>query len=264
MPHARLQDVDLFYRWDGAEDAPVLLFSNSLGTTHRMWDPQIAAFTKGFRVLRYDSRGHGQSSVTPGPYNIAQLAADAVGLLDFLNIERAHFCGLSMGGMVGMYLGSAKPERLRSAVLCNTAAKIGTPESWGSRIAAVQQSGMKTVAGAVIERWLTTGFREAHPSETSSALMMLENANAEGYVASCAAVRDMDFREKLGTVGVHTLVVSGSADPVTPPSDGKFLQQNIPGAKYLELPAAHLSNIEARDAFNEGIFKFLSSQGATT
>ncbi len=262
MSFAKLPDAQLFYRWDGPEHAPVAVFSNSLGTTHEMWDGQIAAFTKHFRVLRYDARGHGQSSVTPGPYRIEQLGGDVVGLLDALKLDRVHFCGLSMGGMVGMFLGANSAARFHKIVLCNTAAKIGTPDTWNARITAVQQGGLKAVAGAVIERWLTAGYRAAHPRETSEALGMLESGDAAGYVASCGAVRDMDYREKLGGIQVPALVVSGTHDPVTPPADGRYLAAQIPGAKYVELAAAHLSNIEARDDFNQQVLAFLKSQGA--
>ena len=262
MPFAKLQDAQLFYQWDGPESAPVLVFSNSLGTTYRMWEPQLEALSKDFRVLRYDTRGHGQSGVTPGPYTIEKLAGDALYLLDALNVERAAFCGLSMGGMIGMQLGATATARFHKIVLCNTAAKIGTPDVWNARITAVQQGGMKAVAGGVIERWLTAGYRASHPRDTSEVLAMLESADPAGYVACCAAVRDMDYREQLHRVQVPTLVVTGAHDPATPPADGRFLAEHIRGAKYAELPAAHLSNIEAREDFNRELLAFLKSQGA--
>jgi 3-oxoadipate enol-lactonase len=262
MAFLKLNDAQLFYQWDGPENAPVVVFSNSLGTTHRMWDPQLDAFTRHFRMLRYDGRGHGQSSATPGSYTIEQLAGDVVRLLDALKLGRVHFCGLSMGGMIGMHLGAAHASRLHKIVLCNTAAKIGTPDVWNARITAVQAGGMKAVAGAVIDRWLTAGFRAAHPGETAQVLSMLEGCNPAGYAASCCAVRDADFREKLGAVQVATQIIAGAHDPATPPADGRWLSEHIPGAKYAELPAAHLSNIEAREEFNREVLAFLKSQGA--
>ena len=262
MPFAKLPDAQLFYQWDGPESAPVLVFSNSLGTTYRMWEPQLEALSKDFRVLRYDTRGHGQSGVTPGPYTIEKLAGDALHLLDALNVERVAFCGLSMGGMIGMQLGATGTARFHKIVLCNTAAKIGTPDVWNARITAVQQGGMKAVAGGVIERWLTAGYRASHPRDTSEVLAMLEGADPAGYVACGAAVRDMDYREQLHRVQVPTLVVTGAHDPATPPADGRFLAEHIRGAKYAELPAAHLSNIEAREDFNRELLAFLKSQGA--
>ena len=213
MPLAKLPDAQIFYQWDGPENAPVLVFSNSLGTTHRMWDPQVQALSKHFRLLRYDTRGHGQSSVTPGPYTIEQLATDVLHLLDTLKIERACFCGLSMGGMIGMILGSVAAPRFHKIVLCNTGAKIGLPDVWNARITAVQQGGMKAVAGGVLERWLTPGYRAAHPAETSQVLAMLESTDPAGYAACCGAVRDMDYREQLHRVQVPVLVIAGAHDP---------------------------------------------------
>jgi 3-oxoadipate enol-lactonase len=227
-----------------------------------MWDPQLDAFTRHFRVLRYDGRGHGQSSATPGPYSIEQLAGDLVQLLDALKLERVYFCGLSMGGMIGMHLGAAHAARLHKIVLCNTAAKIGTPDVWNARITAVQAGGMKAVAGAVIDRWLTAAFRATHPGETAQVLSMLEGCDPAGYAASCCAVRDADFRQKLGGIHVPTQIIAGTHDPATPPADGRALSELIPGAKYTELPAAHLSNIEAREEFNREVLAFLKSQGA--
>jgi 3-oxoadipate enol-lactonase len=262
MAFLKLNDAQLFYQWDGPEHAPALVFSNSLGTTHRMWDPQLEPFTRHFRVLRYDGRGHGQSSATPGPYSIEQLAGDVLRLLDTLKLERIYFCGLSMGGMIGMHLGAAHASRVHKIVLCNTAAKIGTPDVWNARITAVQAGGMKAVAGAVIDRWLTAAFRATHPGETAQVLSMLEGCDPAGYAASCCAVRDADFRQKLGGIHVPTQIIAGTHDPATPPADGRALSELIPGAKYTELPAAHLSNIEAREEFNREVLAFLKSQGA--
>jgi 3-oxoadipate enol-lactonase len=262
MAFLKLNDGQLFYQWDGPEDASVVIFSNSLGSTHRMWDPQLEAFTRHFRVLRYDGRGHGHSTATAGPYTIEQLAGDVIQLLDALKLSRVYYCGLSMGGMIGMHLCTAHAGRLHKMILCNTAAKIGTPDVWNARITAVQAGGMKAVAGAVIDRWLTAAYRTAHPRETAEALSMLEGCDPAGYAATCAAVRDADFRQKLAGVGVATQVIAGTHDPATPPADGRALSELIRGAKYTELSAAHLSNIEARDDFNREALAFLKSQGA--
>jgi 3-oxoadipate enol-lactonase len=258
MPFAKLHDARIYYEWSGPEHAPALVFSNSLGTTHRMWDPQVNAFTKHFRMLRYDTRGHGQSSATPGPYTIEQLSWDVVRLLDFLQVDRVCFCGLSMGGMIGVFLGANAPNRFRKIALCNTAAKIGTSESWNARIDAVKKGGMRAVAGAVLERWLTPGYRAAHPTETAGILRMLEEANPEGYVANCAAIRDMDQREALQNVKVPALVLAGTHDTSTPAAEGQFVAQHIPGASYVEVNAAHLSNLEAQDEFNRHVADFLA------
>ncbi len=258
MPVAQLSDAQIHYEFDGPEQAPVLLFSNSLGTTWRMWKPQVAHLSRCFRLLRYDTRGFGDSTVTPGPYSIPQLSWDVVHLLDCLALDRVHFCGLSMGGMTGLFLGANAPKRFHKIVVCNAAAKFGTPETWNARIKAVNEGGMKAVASAVIDRWLTSGFRAAHPEETAAALAMLESAQPHGYVANCAAVRDMDLRDTLRDVQVPTLVLAGSHDPVATPEDARYLASRIPNAHYAEVSAAHLSNIEAREDFNRTVMEFLT------
>ena len=226
MPFAQLTDVRLRYEIQGPETAPVVVFSNSLGTNHRMWDPQIDAFTEHFRVVRYDTRGHGESSVTPGPYSNEQLSRDVVGLLAALQLDHVYFCGLSMGGMTGMFLGAHASERLHKVVL---------------------------------ERWLTPGYRATHPAESNTVLEMLEHANPEGYAACCASVRDTDERASLGKVKVPTLIVAGKHDPAIPLADAKYLAEHIPLAQYAELNAAHLSNLEAKNEFNQVVLRFFES-----
>lgn len=252
-------EARIHYALEGQSGAPVLVFSNSLGTNYSMWDEQAVAFAKKFRVLRYDTRGHGQSSHTPGPYSIEQLAKDVLALLDALDLKRVSFCGLSMGGMIGMWLGVNAAERLDHLVLCNTGAKIGTTEAWNARIDAVEKSGMSAVASAVVERWFTPAFREKAPTKVAGILKILEGTSPSGYAACCAAVRDFDFREQLPKIHKPTLVISGAHDPATPPSDGRFLTQRIPAAKYVELNAAHLSNIEDAELFTHELAVFLSS-----
>ena len=259
MSFAQLTDARLRYELNGPEDAPVVVFSNSLGTNLRMWDPQIDAFTEHFRVVRYDTRGHGESSVTPGPYSNEQLSRDVVGLLAALQLDRVYFCGLSMGGMTGMFLGAHFSERLHKVVLANTAAKIGTRDTWNARIATVENGGMKAVAAGVLERWLTPGYRATHPAESNTVLEMLEHANPEGYTACCASVRDTDERASLGKVKVPTLIVTGKHDPAIPLADAKYLAEHIPLAEYVELNAAHLSNVEAKEEFNQVVLRFFES-----
>jgi len=259
MPLAQLADTRVHYDWSGPDNLPVLVFSNSLGTTLEMWETQVGEFSESFRVLRYDTRGHGRSDATPGDYTISQLAADLLQLLDFLRLERVFFCGLSMGGAIGIYLGSHAPQRFQKLVLCNTAARFGTAETWNARLQAVRSGGMKAVAGGVLERWLTREFRDVHPHETQATLAMLEGANPQGYLSCCAAVRDVDARPYLGKVSVSTLVLTGTYDPVTPPSEAQYLVGNIPGSRYAEVSAAHLSNIEARNDFNRHVLNFLLS-----
>jgi len=182
MPFAQLQDVRIHYDLAGPLGAPALVFSNSLGATLSMWDPQRPVFEKQFRVLRYDTRGHGQSSVTRGPYTIDQLARDVIGLLDELKLDRVRFCGLSMGGQTGMWLALNAPDRFHKLVLCNTAAKIGTPEMWNMRIEGLRKGGMKSISSAVMERWFSADYRTKSPDVVASTKLMLEGANPDGYV----------------------------------------------------------------------------------
>jgi 3-oxoadipate enol-lactonase len=257
MPFAKLADVQIYYEWNGPEDKPVLVFSNSLGTNLTMWGPQLAEFAKHFRLLRYDNRGHGKSSVPPGPYTLDQLSTDVLRLLDELKLNRVYFCGLSVGGATGMLLGANAPTRFHKLALCNTAAKFGTPELWQTRIRNVQSGGMKAVASAVVERWLTPAFRTSHPQETQTVLAMLEAANPEGYVAACGAVRDTDLRQGLLSIRVPCLVLAGTHDTAATVADARFLVDRITGAQYVEVSAAHLSNIEAAVDFNRHVLQFL-------
>jgi 3-oxoadipate enol-lactonase len=249
----------IHYALSGAANAPVIVFSNSLGANFSMWDPQAAALEKKYRVLRYDTRGHGQSSVTRGPYSIEQLARDVLALLDALNIARANFCGLSMGGTIGMWLGLNAPTRIEKLVLCNTGAKIGSDKGWNSRIEAVRKDGLKVVASGVIERWFTPDFRARSPQVWESALRMLEAAPPQGYAACCEAIRDYDARDKISAIHLPALVIAGSKDSATPPADGRFIAEQISGARYVELEAAHLSNIEASVRFTGELIRFLSA-----
>ena len=247
----------LRYRIEGARGAPPLVLSNSLGTNLAMWDAQMPALVERFRVLRYDSRGHGRSDVTPGPYAIERLARDVVALLDELDIARAHFCGLSMGGMVGMWLGARAVARVDRLVLCNTAPRIGTTESWNARIDAVRKGGVEAIADAVLERWFTAGFRERNPDRVRQMREMLTATAPEGYIASCAAVRDMDQWAAVADIARPTLIVSGTHDAATPPADGCRMAQEIRGAKYVELDAAHISNVEQAERFTSEVVDFL-------
>jgi 3-oxoadipate enol-lactonase len=258
MPFLEIGDFRAHYALSGPAGAPVLVLSNSLGTNFSMWDPELPAFEKHLRVLRYDTRGHGQSSVTPGPYRIEQLGRDVLHILDRLSLGRVHFCGLSLGGMTGMWLGINAPERLHKLILCNTAARIGTAETWNARIEAVRRSGMKSIASAVIERWFTPAFHAAAPETIAQTQRMIETSPPEGYAACCAAIRDMDQRESISSINVPTLVISGALDPATLPADGQFLAGKIRGARYVELPTAHLSNVEAAAQFSSEVLRFLT------
>jgi 3-oxoadipate enol-lactonase len=256
MPFAELKDVRIHYELAGLEHAPVLVFCNSLGTDLTMWNAQMPEVTKKFRVLRYDKRGHGQSFAPPGQYTIEMLGRDVVALLDLLRFDRVNFCGLSIGGQTGMWLGLHAAPRLNKLVLSSTAAKIGTPEMWNTRIETVRKSGTKAVSPAVIERWFTAGFRAKEPDEVARIQRVLDATEAAGYVGCCAAVRDFDAREKFGAIRTPTLVISGKHDPATTAADGRWVSEQIPGARYTELDAAHLSNIEAANKFTAAITEF--------
>jgi 3-oxoadipate enol-lactonase len=262
MPFANVNRARLNYQIDGPADAPVVALSNSLGTNLSIWDRQIPLLGQGFRVLRYDMRGHGLSSVTPGPYSIEGLAQDVVGLLDALEIERAHFCGLSVGGVLGQWLGVNHSNRFKSLVLSNTAGRIGTPETWNTRIKNVREGGMAAVADAVIARWFTEDFAKKSPEAVHATRQMLLHTPPQGYVATCAAIRDIDQRETVARVSVRTLLISGAKDVVTTPADARFLLERIHGAQYVELNAAHLSNIEEADAFTDALINFIAQQEA--
>ncbi|MNQ72682.1 3-oxoadipate enol-lactonase 2 [compost metagenome] len=262
MPAVTLADGDLNYLLDGPAGAPVLVLSNSLGTDLHMWDAQIPAFTQHFQVLRYDTRGHGRSLVSEGPYSIEQLGRDVLALLDALDIPKASFCGLSMGGLIGQWLAINAPARIQRLVLCNTAAKIGSPEVWNPRIDTVLSGGaqaMRDLRDASISRWFTPDFAESQPAQVEPVVGMLAQTSPEGYAANCAAVRDADYREQLGAISAPTLIVCGSGDPVTTTEHGRFMQERIRGAELVEFHAAHLSNVQAGDAFSQRVLDFLTA-----
>jgi len=259
MKYVEVDGAKLHYRMDGTRGKPVLVLSNSLGTDLDMWSPQIDALRPHFCIVRYDARGHGQSSVTPGPYTVEQLGHDVVALLDHVEAERAAFCGLSLGGVVGQWLGVHAPARLTKLVLANTAPKIGTPDVWNQRIAIVEDKGMSAISDALIGRWFTPAFVERDPSTIARMKTMLERQPASGYVAACAAVRDADLRDEIARIEVATLIVAGKHDAVTTPADAAFAASKIRNAKTVELDASHLSNIEAAPAFTAALLDFLAS-----
>jgi 3-oxoadipate enol-lactonase len=198
--------------------------------------------------------------VTPGPYSTEQLGKDVIGLADSLRIDRFRFCGLSMGGQIGQWLGLNAAARLHKLVLCNTGAKIGDEEGWNKRIEIIRTKGMKEVAPAVVARWFTPSYGEKHPEVVAASLKTLEATNADGYAGCCGALREFDARDSVAGIRVATLVVSGAHDSATPPELGRYLAEKIPGARYAELNAAHLSNIEDAERFNREVADFLASE----
>jgi 3-oxoadipate enol-lactonase len=250
-------DHAIHYQLEGPEDKPVLMLSHSLGADLSMWDAQAPEFSKHFRLLRYDTRGHGLSAVSGEPCSMEALGRDVLFLLDHLHQESVHFCGLSLGGMIGMWLGHAHPQRLRKLVLCNTVPWMGPREMWTSRIEAVQGIGMDGFSQTAMERWFTVRFREASPQAVSPVQDRFRTTPLAGYVACCAAIRDMDQRDSVSRIRIPTLVVAGAYDPATPAKDVRELARVISGSRYLELPAAHISNIECADEFTREVERFL-------
>jgi 3-oxoadipate enol-lactonase len=236
--------VGVHHEITGPEDAPVLVLSNSLGSTTAMWDPQVPILAEHLCVVRYDHRGHGGSPVPPGPYELADLGADALGLLDRLGIERTHWCGLSLGGMVGMWMAINAPERIDRLLLCCTSANLGPPSMWADRAATVRAEGVEAIADAGIARWLTPGFIEREPGAAAAVRAMLAATPAEGYAACCGVIEHMDLLPGLGAVRAPTLVIAGRHDPATPPEHGERIVAGIPGARLELVDAAHLATIE--------------------
>ena len=261
MSELDVNDHRVRYQLDGAVDAPVIVLSNSLGTSLEMWDDQMPALTRQFRVLRYDTRGQGGSEVTPGCYHIRQLGMDVLDLTSALEISRFSFCGLSMGGLIGQWLAANCADRLHSLTLCNTALRIGDAEGWNARIELARRDGLAEIAAGVVARWFTPAFVAADPARVATIRQQLLACDANGYAANCVAVRDADFRGQLGDLRVPTLVIAGAEDPVTPLADGQSLAAAIPGATLAVMDAAHLSNIGDRLHFNSALTAFLTTAG---
>jgi 3-oxoadipate enol-lactonase len=260
MPFIDSNQMRTYFEWSGEKDLPVLVLSNSLGADLSMWNTQIEEFSKHFRLLRYDTRGHGKSVTTAGTYTIEQLGSDVITMLDALSLRRVAFCGLSMGGMIGQWLAIHARHYVDQLILANTAAKIGTAESWNARIGAVLEEGMQVVVPSILDRWFTREYRALSPGTVTNTSHMLAAANPIGYTACCAAIRDMDMRESVQRIDAPTLVIAGSADTATSPAEGRYLADQIAGARYLCLHAAHLSNIEAASEFTAAAIGFLKSE----
>lgn len=244
----------------GPAGAPVLMLSSSLGTTRHMWDPQMAAFARAYRVVRYDRRGHGRSAVPKGPYDMEMLARDALAVLDGLGVEKAHWLGLSMGGMEGMWLGANAGRRFDKIILSNTSTHYADKTMWNTRMEAVNKAGsVAAIADMVINAWLTQGFQKSHPDVAARMKEMMIATPVEGYLGSCAAVRDMDHREIIKGIKNPTLIIAGSKDPATNVAAAQFIRDNIPGSKLAIVEAAHIANVEVPDAYAKTVLDFLGS-----
>jgi len=246
----------LYHRFDGPAEAPVLVLANSIGTTLELWDAQVPAFAGPFRVLRYDQLGHGRSDVPPGPYTVELLGHEVLGLLDDLDVGRFSFCGLSLGGTVGMWLGKNAADRLDRLVLAGTSAYFGPPERWIERAEIVRAEGMEPIADATMGRWFTAGF----PTIAEQRKRFVATP-PEGYAACCEALRDWDFRADLGSVAAPTHVLVGAGDPASPPAQAQLIADGIPGARLTVLDdAAHLLNVEQPESFNAAALAHLTGE----
>ena len=242
---------------EGREGAPALMLSNSLGTNLTMWDDQAREFAQHFRLIRYDRRGHGQSGAPKGPYSFDRFGRDILAVLDALGVKKTNWCGLSMGGMDGQWLGAHAPERVEKLVLANTHYHYADKAPWADRLRFLEQHQLSDMVAANMERWFTKGFRERAPQAIERMTKMFVATDHAGYMACVAAVRDIDFRASNPTIKAPTLVIVGAQDPATPPAAGETIAKAIPGARLVALDAAHISNVEQPQAFSKAVLDFL-------
>lgn len=261
MPTLKIANNDCFYTYEALGHDDTIVFSNSLGTDLTMWDQVVQNLRQHLNVLRYDTRGHGQSSIGTDTVSIAELGEDVIGLLDHLKLGKVYFCGLSMGGLIGQWLGIHHPERFKKIMIANTAARIGTVEGWNARIAQVKEHGLESILEGTAQRWFTPMFREKHPEVVSKILEKFTQTSLQGYIACCAAVRDADFRKDLQKLSVPTLIISGTQDEVTTPVDGEFLASSIPRTRHVQLEANHLSSVELPAAFAKNVLYAAKNEG---
>ncbi|HBK46876.1 MAG TPA: 3-oxoadipate enol-lactonase [Xanthomonadaceae bacterium] len=259
MPFLDLTTHRLHYRVSGPEGRPWLTFCNSLGTDLHMWDEQFAAFESRFRILRYDRRGHGASTAPAGVYDIADLGRDVLALWDGLGIERTHFCGLSIGGLTGQWLGVHAGQRLERLVVCATAAKIGTLESWQERIRQVQAGGLLPLAEGTVQRWFRPGFVSAHPLVVDEIVGSFLATSPDGYIGCCNAVAGADFRGQLAGISVPLLAIAGDDDPVCPPAELRHIAGGVADGRFAQVPGRHICNLESPQPFNALLREFLQA-----
>lgn len=260
MSIAHINGIDVFYLTDGDPYKPAIIFSNSLGTDHSMWDGQLEALRRDFYIIRYDTRGHGLTSAPKGPYTIDQLGKDVLALLDYLSIDAAYFCGISMGGLIGQWLAVNASERIEALVIANTASKIGTELAWKERAALVRKEGLNVIAESAPSRWFTPEFYGSCPRDVNELLINLKNMSPEGYASCCEALACEDLRGNISKITIPALILSGTKDPVTTIEDARFMQGQIQESQLLEIPASHISNIEAEVEFNQAIKQFFTNQ----
>ena len=257
MPEISADGCAIHVQVDGPQGAPVLMLSSSLGTNLHMWDGQVAAFTRHFRLVRFDRRGHGRSAVPKGPYSMERLGRDALAILDALGIERTNWCGLSMGGMEGQWLGAHAASRIDKLILSNTSCYFADKTLWDDRIKQVRDKGLAALVDTTMERWFTAEFRRRSPEAIAGMREMFLATDVEGYVGCGLAIRDMDHRSLLAKIRAPTLVIAGRHDPATTLEAGEFIAEHVPGAKLAVLDAAHIANLEQPKAYNDTVLKFL-------
>jgi 3-oxoadipate enol-lactonase len=244
------------YEADGPQDAPALLLINSIGSTRELWARQMPAFARGYRTIRYDARGHGRSSVPDGDYAVEQLGRDAVAILDALGIPAAHVCGISLGGLTAQWLAIHAADRVLSLVLANTAARIGSLESWGERMALVREHGMSAVADRAMPIWFSPAFHERDPETVHGFRAMVQACPPAGYLGCCAALRDADLRGDIAAIATPTLTIASTADVATPPEGLAFICNHVRGAQMVTLDSGHLSNVECAPEFTAAVLDF--------
>jgi 3-oxoadipate enol-lactonase len=261
MSFARINGIRIHYRVDGAarSDAPWLVLANALGADLTMWAPQIAAFSSRFRVLRFDTRGLGCSEAQAGPYTLEQLTGDVLGLLDALSIERAHFCGLSMGGLLGIALATHHAQRLDRIVLAHTAARLGAPDVWHARAHQAREQGAHSLVDATLKRWFTSAFAAREALLVAAIRDAFVHTDDEGYASNCEAIGAADLRAEVGNIRSPALVITGRSDPSVAPELTRELAASIPGARLVEFDAQHLSNVERADEFTQTVLDFLNA-----
>jgi 3-oxoadipate enol-lactonase len=257
MPEIKADGCNIHVEVEGPERAPVLMLSNSLGTNLHMWDEQVAPFTRHFRLVRYDRRGHGKSDAPKGPYSMERLGRDVLAILDHLRIDKINWCGLSMGGMVGMWLGAQAPQRIDKLILSNTTAYFADKAMWDARIKMVREKGLSAIVDANMERWFTKAFRERSPQAIAGIREMFLATDIDGYIACGEAIRAMDHRPLLPKINAPSLVIAGRHDPATTLEAGEFIAQHMPNAKLAVLATAHIANMEQPKEYADTVLGFL-------